>query len=64
MANMEELFGEADIAHALGVKPQTIQVHRNRGKIPKPDFKTVGGRPLWRRFSLEKAGVLDERRTR
>lgn len=55
---MEEIFGEIDIARARGVKPQTIQVERARGKIPAPSFITVGGRPLWRRSTLEKAGVL------
>lgn len=56
---MEPLYGEADIANERGVKPQTIQVERDRGKIPPPDLVTVGGRPLWKRSTLVKAGVLD-----
>lgn len=59
---MEEIFGEADIAKERGVKPQTIQVERRRGKMPKPDLMTVGGRPLWKRSTLERAGILPRER--
>lgn len=47
-------YGEADIARELGVKPQTVQVYRRRGRFPKPDAQTVAGRPLWREETIKK----------
>lgn len=52
-------YGEADVARAAGIKPQTIQVYRVRGQFPKPDAQTVAGRPLWRESTIRK--WLDER---
>lgn len=47
-------YGEADIARELGVKPQTVQVYRRRGKVPTPDAQTVAGRPLWREETVKR----------
>jgi DNA-binding transcriptional MerR regulator len=50
---MKIYYGEADIAHELGVKPQTIQVYRRRGTFPEPDAQTVAGRPLWEKSTIK-----------
>lgn len=50
---MRIFYGEADVARAAGVKPQTIQQYRNRGVFPKPDAETVSGRPLWKETTVK-----------
>lgn len=55
-----ELMGLADVARELGMTDQAIKNWHARGKLPPEDY-THGAnqRPLWRRSTLERAGVLE-----
>lgn len=54
----EEVLQIQDVAEALKVSKQAIWDRYQRGTMPEPDFQTPKGRPLWRRSTLEAAGVL------
>ena len=43
---MIHYLDQADIAHLLGIKPQTVRAWRVRGKLPEPDCM-LGDRPGW-----------------
>lgn len=48
----------SDVARELGVSRQAILNRKNRGTLPEPDYQTVNGSPMWKRHTLEKAGIL------
>ena len=57
---MREYLNISDIARARGVSRQTVNESFHAGSLPKPDG-VLGARrsPIWRRTTLERAGVLD-----
>lgn len=57
----ETVMSLADIAQELGVSRQAIKNRMDRGTLPKPDYKTVRGAPLWKRSTLKKAEVIGTR---
>ena len=45
-----DMQGAADL---LGVKYETVQMYRHRGRIPEPDA-VFGRAPVWKRRTLER----------
>ena len=41
-----KLYGIAEIAQALGIRPGTVSLWRHRGKLPEPDVELAMG-PVW-----------------
>lgn len=55
----KELLGLADLARAQGVSDQVVKNWHLRGKLPPEDFwHGAKQRPLWRRSTLKRAGLL------
>lgn len=54
-----EFLSVGEIAEELGKTRQAIQFRFQEGKLPAPDA-TTRSRPLWRRSTLERAGVLKQ----
>lgn len=54
----ETIMSLADIATELNVSRQAIKNRYDRGTMPKPDFRTVRGAPLWKKSTLRKARVI------
>ncbi len=42
-----ELWTYTDIAHHIGVKPETVRSYRRHGMLPDPDVVDAYGRPRW-----------------
>lgn len=56
----KELLGLADLAREQGVSDQVVKNWHTRGKLPPEDFwHGVKRRPLWRRSTLKRAGLID-----
>lgn len=47
-----EPVGAVEIAERLGVRRQTVDNWRQRGRFPDPEW-TVGGRPAWRWSTID-----------
>lgn len=54
----EKILGLSDIARGRGITTERAAQLRRRGKLPSPDYELPGGRPGWRRSTLEQAGVI------
>lgn len=66
-----EMFTAPELARSLKITTQSLDERlalaearkwkpsRRGAVIPKPDAHTHSGRPLWRRSTLERAGLLD-----
>lgn len=54
-----EVLTVSDIARELGISRQALYQREGEKKLPPPDFRTVQGQPLWKRSTLEKAGILE-----
>jgi DNA-binding transcriptional MerR regulator len=42
-----DLWTYAEIAHHIGVKPQTVHSYRRHGLLPEPDVLDDTGHPRW-----------------
>lgn len=54
-----EVLTVSDIARELGISRQALYQREGDRKLPAPDFRTNQGRPLWRRSTLERRGILE-----
>lgn len=56
----ERLLGLSDVARERGVSIQVVAnwYSRANGKLPKPSYMGPRDAPLWRRSTLERAGVV------
>lgn len=65
MRKPERLLGVADIAKELGEKDRQV-IHNRRvrdpGYLPPPNYEGPKDAPLWKRSTLERAGVLSPSR--
>lgn len=62
---MLEYLNLSDIARARGVSRQAISQTFHAGGLPRPDgILGYPPRPIWKRSTLERAGVLTGKRTR
>jgi AcrR family transcriptional regulator len=54
-----EVLTVSDIARELGISRQALYQREGEKKLPKPDFRTKQGQPLWRRSTLVRKGILE-----
>ncbi len=59
-SSMQKVYGLAEIAELNGLTRSAASMRYKRGGwLPKPDYVMgENDRPLWKRSTLEKAGVL------
>jgi hypothetical protein len=58
-ADRKELLGLADLAREQEVSDQVVKNWHTRGKLPPEDFwHGAKRRPLWKRATLRRAGLL------